>query len=148
MPSSFSSSSAMRSRDKAIRSLARCGAGVDGGGVGFARAEARVETEEAQDAQMVFGDALKGIADEADVPLLEIVEPAEIIEDFAGRRVGEQGVDREVAAGGIGLPVVGERHRRPAAVGLDVGPQGRDLERMAVADRGDRAMLDARSARP
>ena len=72
---------------------------------------------------MVFGDALKRVADEADVALLEIVEPAEIIEDFAGRRVGVQGVDREVAAGGVRLPVVGERHRRAAAVGRDVAPK-------------------------
>ena len=35
------------------------GAGVERGGVGLAVAEAGVEAEEAQDAQMVLGDALQ-----------------------------------------------------------------------------------------
>ena len=42
------------------------GAGVERRRVGLAGAEARVEAEEAQDPQMVLGDALQRVADEAD----------------------------------------------------------------------------------
>ena len=58
-PSSFSSSSAIRSRDKAIRSLARAVQASSAAGVGLALAEAGVEAEEAQDPQMILGDALR-----------------------------------------------------------------------------------------
>ena len=47
------------------------GAGVERGRVRLAGSEARVEAEEAQDPQMVLGDALQRVADEADVPVLE-----------------------------------------------------------------------------
>ena len=60
------------------------GAGIERRGVRLARAEAGVEAEEAQDPQMVLGNALQRVADEAHVALLEVVEAAEIIEDFAG----------------------------------------------------------------
>ena len=59
------------------------GAGVERRGVGLARPEAGVEAEEAQDPQMILGDALQRIADEADVALLEVGEAAEIVEDLA-----------------------------------------------------------------
>ena len=77
--SSCSNSSAIRSRDSAIRSLARVGAGVEPRRIGRV-AEPRVEAEEAQDAQMILGDALQRIADEADAPRLQIVDAAEIVE--------------------------------------------------------------------
>ncbi len=72
----------------------------------------------------------------------KIVETAEIIEDLAGARIGGERVDREVAARGVLLPVVGEGDRRAAAIGRNVAAQGRDFERVAVADSGDRAMVD------
>ena len=59
MPSSFSSSSAMRSRDRAIRSLARAVQASSAAASGSPGAEAGVEAEEAQDPQMILGDALR-----------------------------------------------------------------------------------------
>ena len=52
----------------------------------LAGVEAGVEAEEAQDPQMILGDALQRVADEADVALLEIGEPAEIVEQLARLR--------------------------------------------------------------
>ena len=91
---------------------------------------------------MILGDALQRVADEADMTLVKIVEAAEIIEHLAGLRVRRQGVDGEVAPSRVLLPVVGEGDGRAAAVGRDVAPQRRDLEGMAVADCGDRAVVD------
>ena len=119
------------------------GAGIERRGVGLAAAEAGVEAEEAQDSEMVFGDALQRIADEADVAALEVVEAAEIVEDFAGHGVGRQRIDGEIAARGVFFPIVGEGDGGAAAVGADVAAEGGDLERMAVADGGDGAMLDS-----
>ena len=120
MPSNFSNSSAMRSRDKAMRSLARAVQAASAAGVGLAFAEAGMEAEEAQDAKMVLGDALERLADEADAARGDIVEPAEIIEDLAADRVGIERVDGEVAARGVLLPIVGESDGGAAAVGGDV----------------------------
>ena len=105
--------------------------------------KARMETKEPQDAQMILGDALKRIPDEADVPLLKVVKATEIIEQFAGQRICGQGVDREIPARRILLPIVGESDRRPAAIGRHISAQRSDLERMPVADRGHRAVIDA-----
>ena len=99
------------------------------GGIGFAGAEASVEPEEAENAEVIFSDTLQRIADESDVPATEIVETAEIIEDLAGPRIGGQGIDREVAARGVGLPVIGKCDRRPAAIGRHVPPQRRYFDR-------------------
>ena len=140
--SSFSNSSAMRSRERAMRSFARRVHASNAAGVGIAGAEPSMEAEEAEDTQMIFGDALQRVADEADVPATKIVETAEIIEDLAGPRIGGQGVDGEVAACGVGLPVIGKRDRRPAAVGRHVAPQRRHFDGMAVTHCGDRAMID------
>ena len=127
--SSFNSSSAMRSRDSAMRSLARAVQASSAAAVRLAGAEAGVEAEEAQDPQMILGNSLQGIADEANVALAEIVEAAEIVEDLAGPRVGRQRVDGEVAPRGIFFPVVGEGDGRAAAVGRDVAAQRRHLVR-------------------
>ena len=99
------------------------GAGGERGGVGLAFAETGVEAEEAQDAEMVLGDALERLADEADAARRDIVEAAEIIENLAADRVGIERVDGEVAARGILAPIVGEGDRGAAAVGGDVGAQ-------------------------
>ena len=48
--------------------VARDDAGMQPGGVGRAAGIGRLEAEEAQDAQIVLGDAAGGIADEADPP--------------------------------------------------------------------------------
>ena len=60
---------------------------------------------------------------------VEIGEAAEIIEDLAGRRIGVERVDREIAPRGILAPVVGEGDGGVAAVGRDVAAQRRDLDR-------------------
>src|SRR3712207_7742415 len=44
-------------------------------------------------------------ADEADAPRYEVVHSVEVIIDVAGDRIGRQGIDREIAPGGIFLPV-------------------------------------------
>jgi hypothetical protein len=72
--SSLSSSSAIRSRDSAIRSLARAAQASSAAGR-LAAPEAGVEAEEAQDPQMILGDPGQRIADEADPARLEIGEP-------------------------------------------------------------------------
>jgi hypothetical protein len=50
---------------------------------------------------MVLGDAVQRIADEADVPGLEIGEAVEIIVNLTGARVGGKGIDGEVAPRGV-----------------------------------------------
>ena len=44
-----------------------------------------------------------------------------------------EGVDGEIAAQGIGGEIAPEMHDRAPAVGFHVLPQGRDLERLALA---------------
>ena len=110
--------------------------------VGHAVRIRRLEAEEAQDAQIILGDAACRIADEADLASGEIVETADIIVDDAVRR-DRQRVDGEVAPLGIDLPVAPERHIGFAAEGLDVLAQRRHLERYAIDDERDGAVLDA-----
>ena len=93
---------------------------------------------------MIFADALVRIADKAHPPRRQIVQPAEPVEDLAARRIGIERVHREIAAGGIVLPISGEGDRRPAAVGADVMAQGGDLDRPLRQHRRNRAVLDAR----
>ncbi len=133
----------MRSRDNAIRSLARAAQASSAAASGGPCAEAGVEAEEAEDPQMVLGDALERVADEADPGRLEVGDAAEIVEHFPARRVGAQGVDGEVAAGGILAPVLGIGDGGAAAVGGDVAPQRGDLDRRAADHRGDRAVGEA-----
>src|SRR4051812_36258421 len=92
---------------------------------------------------MVFGNALQRIADEADVPVLKVGKTAEIIEQLAGYRVRRKGVDREIAASRVLLPVTGESNGRPAAVCRYVAAQRRYLEGVAIADGGHGAVIDA-----
>ena len=42
--------------------------------------KARMEAEEAQDTQMILGDSLQRVADEAHAPGLQIVQAAKIVE--------------------------------------------------------------------
>ena len=66
-PTSFISSSAIRSRDRAIRSFGPRGAGFQrSADTGCPVSVAGVETEIAQDAQIILGNALKRLADELD----------------------------------------------------------------------------------
>ena len=104
---------------------------------------------------MILGDPLQRVADEAHPPRREVLQAAEIVEHLAAHRIGGQRVDREVAAGGVFRPVVGEGHSGAAAVGRNVAAQGGDLDRLAGHHRRDRAVreprrhgLDARGLQP
>jgi hypothetical protein len=90
---------------------------------------------------MILADTLAGVADEADAARGEIVQPAEIVEDFPRSGIGVKRVDGEVAPGCVLAPVAGEGHRGAAAVGADVMAQCRDLDRPLRQYRGDGAML-------
>ena len=92
---------------------------------------------------MVLADALACIADEAHAPRGKVIRAAEIVEDFQRLRIGVERVDREIAAGGVLLPVAGKGHGGAAAVGRDIVAQGRDLDRASGQNGGDRAMGDA-----
>ena len=76
---SFINSMRTRSRDKCSRP-ARAG---DAGGkpvrIGRALPVSRVKAEEAQDAQIILGDTLAGIADEAHAARFEVGEAADIV---------------------------------------------------------------------
>ena len=127
------------------RQLLEAGAGVDAGGealwVGSALAIGGVEAEEPQDAQIVFGDARRRVADEAHAPRLDVGEPADVVVDgsVAGER---QRVHGEVAPLGVALPVAPELDRCAAAERLDVLAQGRDLERAALDHHRDGAVVE------
>ena len=58
-------------------------------------------------------------------------------------RIAIQRIHREVAAHGVGLPVVGELHLRAAAIGLDIMAQRRDFIGVMIGNHRHRAMLDA-----
>ena len=92
---------------------------------------------------MVFGDPDPRVADESDMARLEIVEAAEIVENLSAGGVGAERVDREIAAGGVFFPVLGESHLRPPPVGRDIAPKSRHFDRPAGEDGGDGAMGDS-----
>ena len=94
-------------------------AGGKPGGIGRALAIGGVEAEEAQDAQIILGDALARLADEAHAPRREIGEPADVIVHGAIGGDGQR-IHGEVAPLGIGAPVAAEAHLGVAAEGLDV----------------------------
>ena len=75
----------------------------------------RGETEEAQDPQMIFGNALQRIADEAHAARRQIVKAAPIIIDHAVRQMGIKRVDGEIPPRRILAPVIGEGDLRVAA---------------------------------
>src|SRR3546814_11558040 len=91
--------------------------------------EACVEAEIAQDTQMILGDALQGIADEAHAARGKIVEPAEIVEQGARQRIGVDRVDREIAPRLVVAPDVGIIDDRVAAFG------GNEIGRASCRER-------------
>ena len=103
---------------------------------------ARMETEEAQDAQVVLRDALFRITDKDDAAALH-VRPA--IDEIMHRAmlIAVERVHGEVAPLRIGVPVVGEPDLGAAAVGLHVMAQRGDFEGMVIDHHRHRAMLDA-----
>jgi hypothetical protein len=141
--SSFSSSSAIRSRDSAIRSLARA-VQASSAGVRVGRpAEARVEAEEAQDAQMILGDAGQRIADEADPARLEVGQAAEIVEHLAAAGSADSAlmVKSRRAASSRQSSVKATVARRPS---VETSRRKRgDLDRAAAHHGRDRAVGEA-----
>src|SRR6185369_5312070 len=112
------------------------------GGIGvIARAICCVKTEKAQDAQVVLGDALCRIADEAHSAVAEIGEPTGIVVDRAVARC-RQRVNREISPLGIRLPVAAKFNLGMATVGLYILAKRCHLEGMFVDDDGDGAVLD------
>ncbi len=111
-------------------------------GIGRALAIPSVKTKEAQDAQIIFGDALCRIADEADPARGEIGETVDIIVQLTVRRQ-RQRIDREIAPHGVGDPVPTEHNLGLAAIGFDVTPQRCHFERFAGDQDGDGAMLNS-----
>ena len=131
-----------------FEALARCDAGSKSPGVGRpGMAIGGVEAKEAQDAQIVLGDAPVRIADEAHAPRGEIIESADMIEDHAVAG-GIKRVDCEVTPLGVTSPVAPEHDLGMAPESFDVPAQCRHLERPAVDHDGNGAVLHAGRHRP
>jgi hypothetical protein len=137
-PQQFVGDTFARQRHQVVGAL---GAGLQPDRIGDV-AEPRDEAEEAQDAQVIFGDARIGIADETNMPGGEVGDAAEIVVDFPRRGVGIERVDREITPRRVLAPVVGERHGRAAPVGRHVAPERRHLIDFVAGHRGDGAVLD------
>ena len=115
---------------------------MQSGRIRRAFAVAGVKAKKPQDAQIVFGNPLPWIADKAHPMRGDVGEPADIVVNFSVSR-HRQRVDGEVAPLGVRFPVAAEHHLCFAAERFDVLAQRRHLERLAVDNDSDRAMLDA-----
>lgn len=128
------------------RETRKPGAATDAGeiaaAVRLALAKGGVDAEEAQDAQVIFRDALVGIADEAHAPQRNVGKPADVVVHDA-RRVDRQPVHGEVAPLGVPHPVTAERNLGLAAEGLGVLAQRGHFIGVPVDDQGDGAVVDA-----
>ena len=116
--------------------------GSQTGRVRRAVAVVRLEAKEAQQAQIVLGDTLGRVADEAHASGPGIGDAVEIVGHLAVRG-GEERVHGEVAAQRVLPPIVGEGDDRLAAVGFHVAPKGGDLEGALARDGRHRAVLEA-----
>ena len=117
-------------------------AGGKPGRIRRAGTEARVEAEEAQDAQIVFPDALRRGADEDD-SLSQTVTVSICKVIYFPRLVAVERVHGEVAPLGVGLPVVRELHPGAAAIRLDVMAERGDFVGRVIGDHRDGAVVDA-----
>ena len=86
---SFSISMRTRSAERLARPARAPMQARVSGAIGLARAVGGVNAEEAQDAQIILGDALAGVADEAHAPGGDIGQPADMVVHDA------VGVDRQ-----------------------------------------------------
>ena len=94
----------------------------------------------AQHPQMVFFEALGGVADSADQAGAQIAHPAHQVDDPPACRIEVHAADSEIAPARVLLDRA-EAHRRGAApvdIGR-VGAEGGDLEGVAVDDHEDHA---------
>ena len=101
-----------------------------------------VKAEEAQDAQIIFGDAPARIADEAHAPRQQIRQAADGVVQRAVARQ-RQGVHGEIAPPRVGVEIPAIAHDGAAPVRLDILAQGGDFERRALHDQRHRAVIDA-----
>jgi hypothetical protein len=103
-----------------------------------------VEAEEPQEPQEILANALARLTDEPDPAFGQVRGPAEGVVDAA---VGRQrdGVDREVAARGVGRPIIGEVDDGAPSICLAVDPQRGDLDGILARpdDRRDGAVREA-----
>ena len=109
--------------------------------VGIAFGIFRMEAEEPHDPQVILADAGMRIADEADAAGGEIAHAVGIVVKLPVETERE-GVDGEIAPPGIEHEIAPEMHDGMAPIGFHILAQGRDLERLAVDDHGDRAVID------
>ena len=131
-----------RSADRLARPARARDAGEIALAIGLALAEGGVNAEKPEDAQIILGDPLVGVADEAHAPGGNIGKaPDVIVHDAFG--VDRQAVDGEVAPLGIDNPVAAERHLGLAAEGFGILAQRRDLERLRIDDQRHGAVVDA-----
>ncbi len=119
--------------------------------------EARGETRGAQDAQVIFFKALRGVADGADEPGGQVALAVDVVDDLAAGGVEEHPVDREIAALRIAARVAEvDVHRPPAVFVRSIGAKRGDLhprvspldqhhsERRADEPRWAKEILNAR----
>ncbi|MPL60848.1 hypothetical protein SDC9_06410 [bioreactor metagenome] len=100
------------------------------------------EAEEAQDAQEILADALRGFADEAQPARRQIGQPLTQRVEHGAIGAGVERVHREVAPRRVFLDPGREGDGGVAAEGLDIAAEGGDLVRLVIGDHRDRAMLD------
>ena len=105
-----------------------------------------MKAEKAQDPQPVLADALRRVPDEPHAPRAQIGQPAERV-DHRAVGLGIERIHREIAAPRIGLEALAEGDLRVAAIGLDIGAEGRDLVGQAARHHGHGAMRDPRRHR-
>ena len=101
-----------------------------------------VKAEEAQDAQVVFANAVMRVADEAKPPRPQVGNAAAQGVDHATRGIGIERVHGEVAAHGVFLHLVGEGDHRAAAIGFHVAAEGGDFVGQPVGDHGHGSVVD------
>lgn len=103
--------------------------GGEGGGLD-GEAEAGGETDGAEEAEVIFGEAGGGVADGADEAGFEVGLAAVEIESVAGEGIEVEGVDGEVAAGGIvgGVGMEDDAGGAAAVLIAEIGAIGGDLE--------------------
>src|SRR5258706_15044338 len=98
-----------------------------------------MKAEEPQNAQIIFSNALARIADETNAPPVEIGKAPDMIVHNTVTPDIER-VHGKIAPFRIVRPVAAERHFGMAPEGLDILPQGRDFEWLAVDHDRDRSV--------
>src|SRR5699024_7624666 len=98
------------------------------------------KAEEAQYAQMIFCNTLLRVTDKAYAARRKVCKATKIVVERRLERVGIEGVDGKIAAGSIGLPVVGKNHLSMPAIGPHVLAQSCHFIPMAHGNGCDGSM--------